>query len=470
MVTFDHREPGTDPDAWTVFLGQLDAPDLDPTVFGSVVVVSPHPDDETLAAGGLIARAADAGVPVRLVLATDGENSHAGSPTVSPARMAALRETETVAAMYSLHAAITTTRLRIPDGGLREHRDALTTGLVEVLTAMPSPVLLVAPWAGDGHRDHRIAGEVAREIAVRSATADAHADADVTLAEYPIWLWHWGTPGAADAPWDRARAVHLTTEVRERRSRALDAYRSQLEPLSGAPGDEPVVDARHRRHFERPVELFFTGGTPPATSAQAREDSSRTRESFDAHYARKPGGWDFEGSWYEQRKRAVTVSALPRARFRSALELGCATGVLTRAITERADHVLGIDIAEAPLDAARANAPAATFARMTVPDEWPTGTFELVVLSEIGYYLSPDDLDRTIDRIATSLDPDGVLLACHWRHPDTEAVSSGDAVHARLRERWPRGATVTHVEEDFVLEVFPGPAAASVAHETGLLG
>jgi LmbE family N-acetylglucosaminyl deacetylase/SAM-dependent methyltransferase len=459
VVSFDHRDPGTDPDDWTVFLEGLDAPGLDPTTFGSVIVVSPHPDDETLAAGGLIARAADAGVPVRLVLVTEGEGSHLDSPTVSPSRMAALRETETIAAMYSLHAAITTTRLGIPDGGLREHRDALTSGLAEVLDAVPSPVLLVAPWSGDGHRDHRIAGEVAAELAGRHD--------EVTLAEYPIWLWHWGSPGSDGAPWDRARAVHVSPEVRERRSRALDAYRSQLEPLSDAAGDEAIVDARHRRHFERAVELFFV--REPGTATAGDADASRSRESFDAHYARKPGGWDFEGSWYEQRKRAVTVSALPRARFRSALELGCATGVLTRAIAERADSVLGIDIAEAPLAAARATAPAATFARMTVPDEWPTGSFELIVLSEIGYYLSPTDLDRTIDRMAASLDEDGVLLACHWRHPDTEAVSSGDAVHARLRERWPRAATVTHVEEDFVLEVFPGPAAASVAHETGLV-
>lgn len=464
-MSFDHRDPGTDPDVWTPFLGSLDTTDLDPTAFGSVVVVSPHPDDETLAAGGLIARAADAGVPVRLVLVTDGENSHADSPTVSPSRMAAVRETETVAAMFSLHAAITTTRLGIPDGGLREHREALTTGLVEVLQAVPSPVLLVAPWSGDGHRDHRIAGEVAEEL----ATGPGSEHQDVTLAAYPIWLWHWGSPGTDAAPWGRVGAVHLTTELRERRSRALDAYRSQLAPLSDAPGDEPVVDTRHRRHFERAAELFFVSRPGPPVPPESTDDASRSRESFDAHYARKPGGWDFEGSWYEQRKRAVTVAALPRARFRSALELGCATGVLTRAITGVSDEVLGVDISEAPLADARRNAPAATFARMTVPEEWPTGSFELVVLSEIGYYLSPGDLDRTIDRIARSLDDDGVLLACHWRHPDTGAVSSGDAVHARLRERWPRPASVTHVEEDFVLEVFPGRAAASVAHETGLV-
>lgn len=466
MVSFDHRDPGTPASTWTPFLEGVHATALDPAAFGSVVVLAPHPDDETLGAGGLIALAGDAGTPVRVVLATRGEGSHPDSPTISPDRLAAIRETEVVAALHTLHPGIELVPLEIPDGGLREHAESLRASLVEVLAAADSPVLLVAPWSGDGHRDHRIAGEVAEDIADGSE--------DVTLVEYPIWMWHWDDPATTTAPWDRARSVVVPPEVRERRSLALRAYASQVEPLSDAPGDEAIVDERHRAHHERARELFFEHRTEHqhAEHHAAEHDAasaSRSRQSFDAHYVRKPEGWDFEGSWYERRKRALTTASLPRERFRSALEIGCATGVLTRALTERADAVLGIDIAEAPLDLARRNAPAGRFVRMTVPDEWPEGSFDLVVLSEIGYYLSPADLDRTIDRMADSLEDDGVLLACHWRHPDSEAVTSGDAVHERLRERWPRPAIVRHVEDDFVLEVFPGPAAESVAREIGLV-
>jgi hypothetical protein len=90
-------------------------------------------------------------------------------------------------------------------------------------------------------------------------------------------------------------------------------------------------------------------------------------------------------------------------------------------------------------------------------------------MSEVGYYLSPDDLDRTIDHVIASLADDGVLVACHWRHPDDEAVSSGDVVDARLTERWPRPAIVRHVEDDFVLSVLPGPGVVSVARGEGLV-
>jgi hypothetical protein len=90
-------------------------------------------------------------------------------------------------------------------------------------------------------------------------------------------------------------------------------------------------------------------------------------------------------------------------------------------------------------------------------------------MSEVGYYLSPADLDETIDRVLASLDDGGVLVACHWRHPDDEAVSSGDVVDARLAERWPRPALVRHVEPDFVLSVLPGPGVVSVARAEGLV-
>jgi SAM-dependent methyltransferase len=319
-----------------------------------------------------------------------------------------------------------------------------------VLAGVARPVLLVAPWRGDGHRDHRIAGEVAE------AAASAP---DVDLLAYPIWAWHWDDPDHSVAPWDDVRALSLPDDLVARKRSALDAYPSQTRPLSDAPGDEAIVDDRHAAHHLRTTEWFFAPGSA----------ASRSRESFDAHYDRKPEGWDFDGSWYEQRKRAVTLAALPRPRYRSALELGCATGVLTAALADRADDVLGTDISAAPLERAARRAPTARFVQAALPAEWPDGRWDLVVMSEVGYYLSPADLDATIDRVLGSLDDDGVLVACHWRHPDDEAVSSGDAVDARLTERWPRPALLRHVEEDFVLSVLPGPAVTSVARAEGIV-
>jgi LmbE family N-acetylglucosaminyl deacetylase/SAM-dependent methyltransferase len=464
VVSFDHRAPGTDPDAWTPVLAAVDTAPIALDRYDRVLVVAPHPDDETLGAGGLIATAADVGLPVHVVLVSRGEGSHPHSPTTTSDQLRVRRTEEFRAALLALHPAVTSTVLDVPDGGLREHAEVLAVALTEHLSTTTDHTracrtLLVAPWRGDGHRDHRIAGEVAER-----AVSDTP---DVDLLSYPVWAWHWDDPAGPALPVAGLRALPLPMAVLDRKHRALDAHASQVRPLSPASGDEAIVDDRHARHHLRDEEWFVDTSTEHATAELAT--ASRSRESFDAHYDRKPEGWDFDGSWYEQRKRAVTLAALPRRRYRSALELGCATGVLTAALTERADAVLGTDISSAPLERARRRAPSARFVQAALPSEWPAGRWDLVVMSEVGYYLSPADLDVTIDRVLASLDDDGVLVTCHWRHPDRDAVTDGDTVDAHLAARWPRPALVHHVEPDFVLSVLPGPSVTSVARAEGLV-
>ena len=73
--------------------------------------------------------------------------------------------------------------------------------------------------------------------------------------------------------------------------------------------------------------------------------------------------------------------------------------------------------------------------RLSVPQEWPDGMFDLVVVSEVGYYLGPADLEQLLDRAVGSLAPRGTLLACHWRHPVPDYPATGDEVHHRLLAR-----------------------------------
>ncbi|MBE9941515.1 hypothetical protein G8C60_20535, partial [Cellulosimicrobium cellulans] len=83
MVTFDHREPGTSEDAW-VRAGILDVPRLDVGEVAHLVVLAAHPDDESFGAAGLVHELAGRGAAVTVVVASDGEASHAGSATISP--------------------------------------------------------------------------------------------------------------------------------------------------------------------------------------------------------------------------------------------------------------------------------------------------------------------------------------------------------------------------------------------------
>ena len=191
---------------------------------------------------------------------------------------------------------------------------------------------------------------------------------------------------------------------------------------------------------------------------------------FDGVYADGDDPWGFRDRWYERRKRALTLAALPEARVGRTFEPGCAIGELTAGLAERCDSLLATDLNERALASARerlAGQGHVTFERRTVPGEWPPGEFDLVVLSEVGYYLAGADLALLAERAAGCLTPGGALIACHWRHPVADYPTSGDAVHAALAATGlPR--IVRHEEEDLLLEVF-SPAGQSVARRGGLL-
>lgn len=196
---------------------------------------------------------------------------------------------------------------------------------------------------------------------------------------------------------------------------------------------------------------------------------------FAGMYAGDDDPWDFAGKWYEQRKRALTLAALPAQRYRSGFEPGCAVGLLTAALAERCDALLSSDIAPRAVElttARVARLPHVRVERRTLPGEWPVGErFDLVVLSELGYYLAPPDWERVLAATLASLAPDGVVLLCHWRHPVPQHIVPAEHVHGAFLDS-PALPTrlVHHVEEDFLLDVLAGPGHPSVARAGGLVG
>jgi predicted TPR repeat methyltransferase len=149
---------------------------------------------------------------------------------------------------------------------------------------------------------------------------------------------------------------------------------------------------------------------------------------FDALYADRPDPWGFESSVYEHAKYDATVAALPR-RYATALEAGCSIGVLSERLAARCDALLGVDVAEAPLARARERVPQATFERRELPAEFPAGPFELIVYSEVLYYV--DALEALLDATERELAPGGTLVAVHWLG---EAATPD--IHARLADRF----------------------------------
>jgi SAM-dependent methyltransferase len=140
-------------------------------------------------------------------------------------------------------------------------------------------------------------------------------------------------------------------------------------------------------------------------------------EYFVNLYKRDIDPWHFETSDYERQKYHATVQALPRMRYRNALEIACSVGVFTDLLAERCERVLAVDVSEEALARARLNCARhahVRFKRRTMPGEFPPGSYDLVTLCEMGFYLSPDDLRTLREHIVAQTEPGANLILVHW--------------------------------------------------------
>ena len=159
---------------------------------------------------------------------------------------------------------------------------------------------------------------------------------------------------------------------------------------------------------------------------------------FDALYAETPDPWNFESKLYEHEKYAATLAHLPRELYDSGLELGCSIGVLSQMLAARCDELLCLDVSQAALKTARARCRdlrGVHFERRTLPAEFPPGRFDLILLSEVGYYFAPPELGRLGEKCLAALNNGGDLVAVHYLPVVPDYPLTGDEVHAEI-EQW----------------------------------
>ncbi|MEP7246811.1 MAG: PIG-L family deacetylase [Gammaproteobacteria bacterium] len=229
--SFDTSLHGASESAWRTWVDRV--PRWQPKP-GPLVVVAPHPDDETLGAGGLISAWLSRRRPVTVIAVTDGE---AACPEI--AGLARVRRKERARAMKALGTGvINLIELHLPDGGVSE----LEAQLPEALAPYVGSVgWLVAPFEHDGHPDHDAVGRACRRIATRAGLA---------LARYPIWAWHRGS-GELRSAAGVARFA-LTPAARVAKRRAISQFHSQVQERPGGAIVPPHVLA----YFDRPYEVF----------------------------------------------------------------------------------------------------------------------------------------------------------------------------------------------------------------------
>ena len=218
---------------------------------GRTLILAPHPDDESLGCGGIIAALCAAGWPPLVVVLTDGAGSHPQSRRYPPERLRAVRRAETAEAASALglpgpalHFLDLPDTLAPTDGPTFETAvDALASLGAECRTVL-------ATWTGDPHCDHVAAHKMAHATARRGG---------LRHLAYPIWGWT--LPPDAAVPerehkgiegWRVDIADHLPAK-----RRAIASHASQLGALIPDDPSGVVLPEAMLAHFDRPYEVVL---------------------------------------------------------------------------------------------------------------------------------------------------------------------------------------------------------------------
>lgn len=204
-------------------------PPLDLADCPALVVIAPHPDDETLGFGATASVLRSRGVPVTVVSVTDGGGSVPGLSRLERTWLERDRRSE-VRLAAGILGLDEPTYLGLPDGELSLHEDELAGVLAELLATQPEGTWCAATWRGDGHPDHEAVGRSAAAAVGRTSAA---------LLEFPVWMWHWASPDDVDVPWHRMASVPHDRATFARKRRAVGAFETQFRPYE--PGMDVVL-------------------------------------------------------------------------------------------------------------------------------------------------------------------------------------------------------------------------------------
>ncbi len=197
---------------------------------------------------------------------------------------------------------------------------------------------------------------------------------------------------------------------------------------------------------------------------------SERQAYFESMYRSDADPYGIRTRWYEQRKRAALLASLPMKRYENAFEPACGVGELTADLAERCRVVLASDFNPVAVAAAKqrtAHLLNVCVEQHALPQDWPKrdAPFDLIVISEIGYFLNEQELREVAALSLSRLTDGGTLVACHWRNDFAQRTLPTDDVHAALGD----GLTsiVVHTEADFLLQVWTRHGQ-SVAEQEGI--
>jgi len=156
---------------------------------------------------------------------------------------------------------------------------------------------------------------------------------------------------------------------------------------------------------------------------------------FEAKYQESADPWDFSHSAYELGRYDAIIRAISHRRYRRAFEPGCSIGVLTERLAAHCDAVDAIDFSPTAVEQAQARCvhlPHVEVYCAALPDGMPTNDFDLLVLSEIGYYFTPQVWQRISSTLVDFIPQGATVIAAHWLGHSQDHCILGDEVHEIL--------------------------------------
>jgi len=221
------------------------------------------------------------------------------------------------------------------------------------------------------------------------------------------------------------------------------------------------------------------------SATDAPLSSAYSEAYFDALYHDNADPWQYQTRWYEERKRNTCLALLPKPHYTSAIELGCGNGVLSELLAQRCQQLVSVDGNQQAVQLAQKRLAALPHVKVIqgiIPDmlssltavcshhdsvtQYTSGSqpcFDLIVISEVLYYLSPSDVDIVIEWAMRHLAPNGTLLCCHWRYAIEGFALTGETVHKRLHHAFstytaPQSSAFIHqsqmIDSDFLLDIW----------------
>lgn len=184
------------------------------------------------------------------------------------------------------------------------------------------------------------------------------------------------------------------------------------------------------------------------------------RHHFDSLYTASDDPWGYQTRFSEQRRHALVLAMLDRPSYAKGFEPGCANGVLTAQLAERCEVLDATDASQTAVtlaQAATAHRPNVTLSQADVPRDWPTTTFDLVVLVDFLYYLEQPDIASVCDLAKRSLAGTGTLVVGHWRGNADDFLTPTSDVHLIVRASVGREPDSVLYDRDHLIDLWVQP-------------